>query len=92
MVAGLEVVNPRFFSRQPATWKDKKKHLFKPSYIDVRDHETTLFGSLLPGENIYYLLLRATFSYKGVIPPPEVEPMYMPWIRSTGEMRSFEVQ
>jgi uncharacterized protein YfaS (alpha-2-macroglobulin family) len=92
MVAGLEVVNPRFFSRQPAAWKGKKKHLFKPSYIDVRDHETTLFGSLLPGKNIYYLLLRATFSYKGVIPPPEVEPMYMPWIRSTGEMRSFEVQ
>ena len=92
MVAGLEVVNPRFFSRQPPTWGRKKKHLFKPAYIDVRDHETTLFGTLLPRENIYYLLVRATFSYKGVIPPPEVELMYRPWIRSTGDVLPFEVQ
>jgi uncharacterized protein YfaS (alpha-2-macroglobulin family) len=92
MVAGIEVVNSKPFTRRPPAWAGKKKHLLKPVYLNVRDRQTTLFGALPPGDTLYYLLVRATFSYKGVMPPPEAELMYQPWIHTTGDSITVEVK
>ncbi|MBW1659261.1 MAG: hypothetical protein JRJ48_02025 [Deltaproteobacteria bacterium] len=89
MVAGLEVVNERLFGKAFAA---KRKGVFNPRYVDVRDDEVRFFGDLPRGENHYFLLVRATFRYAGTMPPPRAEVMYRPWIYGIGKPVELRVK
>jgi uncharacterized protein YfaS (alpha-2-macroglobulin family) len=91
MVAGLEVVNKRLFGGGFPGWA-KRKGIFKPSYVDIRDEEVRFFGNLSKGKYHYYLLVRATFRYQGKMPPVRAELMYRPWIYSIGEPMELQVK
>ncbi len=89
MVAGLEVVNERLFGRASSA---RRKGLFDPRYVDVRDDEVRLFGDLPPGETHYFILVRATFRYEGIMPPARAEVMYRPWIYGIGKPAKLRVE
>ncbi len=89
MVAGLEVVNARLFGK---TLSARKKWIFNARYVDVRDSEVRFFGDLPRGESHYDLVVRATFRYAGVMPPPRAEVMYRPWIHGIGKSVDLQVK
>jgi uncharacterized protein YfaS (alpha-2-macroglobulin family) len=91
MVAGLEVINPRLYRHRDPSWA-RNQSIFKPRYVDVRDTEVRLFGSLPHGTYHAYLMMRATFRYTGQLPPLRAELMYQPWIYAIGTMKPLKIQ
>jgi len=84
--AGFEIENPRLGRGQVASWVDADQ-LWKPDYLDVRDHQLALFGRLEAGETrkVVYAL-RAVTAGQFTVPPVEAEAMYDPrlWARQAG--------
>jgi len=89
--AGLEVENPRLDTTEKLPWMEKND--LSPAYVDLRG-DRVLFFTALPDEeeHTHYALLRAVTPGAFQSPPPQVEAMYAPEIRASGELGKFEVE
>jgi len=79
--AGFEIENPRLSSENLPVWINKEK-LLSADYIDYRDDRISIFGSLSPGTNYVYYVVRATLQGQYFIPPSEAVVMYEPELKA----------
>ena len=89
--SGLEVENPRLQTTEQMPWlTDASEQL---DYLDLRDDRVLLFVSLPAGTwQTYYTLVRAVAPGSFRLPPVQVEAMYNPTLRATGERGTIEVK
>ncbi len=89
--SGLEVENPRLQSTEQLPWVTDAN--LTPRYMDLRDDRILLFADL-PADNwqTFYTLVRAVAPGQFRLPPVQVEAMYNPAIRATGERGKMEVK
>ncbi len=88
--SGLEVENPRLQSTEQLPWVTDAN--LQPRYMDLRDDRILLFTDL-PADSwqTFYTLVRAVAPGRFRLPPVQVEAMYNPAIRATGERGTMEV-
>jgi uncharacterized protein YfaS (alpha-2-macroglobulin family) len=89
--SGLEVENPRLQSTEQLPWVTDAN--LQPRYMDLRDDRILLFADL-PADTwqTFYTLVRAVAPGQFRLPPVQVEAMYNPAIRATGERGTMEVK
>jgi alpha-2-macroglobulin len=89
--SGLEVENPRLQSTEQLPWVTDAN--LQPRYMDLRDDRILLFVDL-PADTwqTFYTLVRAVAPGQFRLPPVQVEAMYNPAIRATGERGTMEVK
>jgi hypothetical protein len=89
--SGLEVENPRLQSTEQLPWVTDAN--LQPRYMDLRDDRILLFADL-PADSwqTFYTLVRAVAPGQFRLPPVQVEAMYNPAIRATGERGTMEVK
>jgi uncharacterized protein YfaS (alpha-2-macroglobulin family) len=89
--SGLEVENPRLQSTEQLPWVTDAN--LQPRYMDLRDDRILLFADL-PADSwqTFYTLVRAVAPGQFRLPPVQVEAMYNPAIRATGERGRMEVK
>lgn len=84
--AGFEIENPRLGRGQNIGWIDEES-LWKAEFLDVRDHQLAVFGTLERSEarKVVYAV-RAVTAGQFTLPPVEAEAMYDPrlWAREAG--------
>ena len=89
--SGLEVENPRLETTEQIPWVNDAN--LKPDYLDLRDDRILLFTDLPPDSwQTFYTLVRAVAPGSFRLPPVQVEAMYNPTLRATGERGSVEVK
>ena len=89
--SGLEVENPRLRTTEQMPWlNDASEQL---DYLDLRDDRVLLFVGLSANTwQTYYTLVRAVAPGSFRLPPVQVEAMYNPALRATGERGRIEVK
>jgi uncharacterized protein YfaS (alpha-2-macroglobulin family) len=88
--AGLEIENPRLATSEALPWTRSSLQI---DHLDVRDDRLLVFASLdRPKQRTYYALLRAVAPGSFRLPPIQVEAMYDPAIRFTGERGELQVR
>lgn len=89
--SGLEVENPRLSSTEQLPWVADAN--LQPEYMDLRDDRILLFADL-PADSwqTFYTLVRAVAPGQFRLPPVQVEAMYNPALRATGERGTMEVK
>jgi uncharacterized protein YfaS (alpha-2-macroglobulin family) len=89
--SGLEVENPRLQSTEQLPWVTDAN--LQPRYMDLRDDRILLFADL-PADSwqTFYTLVRAVAPGQFRLPPVQVEAMYNPAIRATGERGTMGVK
>jgi uncharacterized protein YfaS (alpha-2-macroglobulin family) len=89
--SGLEVENPRLQSTEQLPWVTDAN--LQPEYMDLRDDRILLFADL-PADTwqTFYTLVRAVAPGQFRLPPVQVEAMYNPALRATGERGTMEVK
>ncbi len=89
--SGLEVENPRLQSTEQLPWVNDAN--FQPEYMDLRDDRILLFADL-PADTwqTFYTLVRAVAPGQFRLPPVQVEAMYNPTLKATGERGTMEVK
>jgi len=89
--AGVEVENPRLKSSETLPWVTDAN--LDPTHLDLRDDRVLIFTDLPHNEwRTTYTLLRAVTPGTFRLPPVQVEAMYDPAIRATGERGMIEIQ
>jgi uncharacterized protein YfaS (alpha-2-macroglobulin family) len=89
--SGLEVENPRLQTTEQLPWVNDAN--FQPEYMDLRDDRILLFADLPPDTwQTFYTLVRAVAPGQFRLPPVQVEAMYNPALRATGERGTMEVK
>ncbi len=89
--SGLEVENPRLSSTEQLPWVTDAN--LQPRSMDLRDDRILLFVDL-PADSwqTFYTLVRAVAPGRFRLPPVQVEAMYNPALRATGERGTMEVK
>ncbi len=89
--SGLEVENPRLSTTEQLPWVNDAN--LQPDYMDLRDDRILLFTDL-PADSwqTFYTLVRAVAPGQFRLPPVQVEAMYNPALRATGERGRMEVK
>ena len=89
--SGLEVENPRLQTTEQLPWVTDAN--LQPAYMDLRDDRILLFADL-PADSwqTFYTLVRAVAPGRFRLPPVQVEAMYNPALRATGERGTMEVK
>jgi hypothetical protein len=89
--SGLEVENPRLQTTEQLPWVSDAN--LEPKYMDLRDDRILLFADL-PADSwqTFYTLVRAVAPGQFRLPPVQVEAMYNPALRATGERGTMEVK
>ncbi len=89
--SGLEVENPRLQTTEQLPWVADAN--LQPAYMDLRDDRILLFADL-PADSwqTFYTLVRAVSPGQFRLPPVQVEAMYNPSLRATGERGRMEVK
>jgi uncharacterized protein YfaS (alpha-2-macroglobulin family) len=89
--SGLEVENPRLQTTEQLPWVTDAN--LQPAYMDLRDDRILLFADL-PADSwqTFYTLVRAVSPGQFRLPPVQVEAMYNPALRATGERGRMEVK
>jgi len=89
--SGLEVENPRLQTTEQLPWVTDAN--LQPEYMDLRDDRILLFADL-PADTwqTFYTLVRAVAPGQFRLPPVQVEAMYNPALRATGERGTMEVR
>jgi uncharacterized protein YfaS (alpha-2-macroglobulin family) len=89
--SGLEVENPRLQTTEQLPWVTDAN--LQPAYMDLRDDRILLFADL-PADSwqTFYTLVRAVAPGQFRLPPVQVEAMYNPALRATGERGRMEVK
>lgn len=89
--SGLEVENPRLQTTEQLPWVSDAN--LEPKYMDLRDDRILLFADLPPDTwQTFYTLVRAVAPGQFRLPPVQVEAMYNPALRATGERGTMEVK
>jgi alpha-2-macroglobulin len=89
--SGLEVENPRLQTTEQLPWVTDAN--LQPAYMDLRDDRILLFADLPPDSwQTFYTLVRAVSPGQFRLPPVQVEAMYNPALRATGERGRMEVR
>jgi uncharacterized protein YfaS (alpha-2-macroglobulin family) len=89
--SGLEVENPRLQTTEQLPWVTDAN--LQPAYMDLRDDRILLFADLPPDSwQTFYTLVRAVSPGQFRLPPVQVEAMYNPAFRATGERGRMEVK
>lgn len=88
--SGLEVENPRLETTETLTWATRAR---QPRHLDLRDDRILVFTDLPANSWVhFYTLARAVSPGKFRLPPVQVEAMYDPALRATGERGEIEVK
>jgi uncharacterized protein YfaS (alpha-2-macroglobulin family) len=89
--SGLEVENPRLQTTEQLPWVTDAN--LQPAYMDLRDDRILLFADLPPDSwQTFYTLVRAVSPGRFRLPPVQVEAMYNPALKATGERGVMEVR
>lgn len=89
--AGFEVENPRLESSETLPWVRDAD--LTAEYVDVRDDRVLIFTRLGdPKWQTAYVLLRAVTPGSYRAPPTQVEAMYEPALRATGERGQIAIE
>ena len=89
--SGLEVENPRLQTTEQLPWVNDAN--LQAEYMDLRDDRILLFADLPPDSwQTFYTLVRAVAPGQFRLPPVQVEAMYNPALRATGERGTMEVK
>jgi uncharacterized protein YfaS (alpha-2-macroglobulin family) len=89
--AGFEIENPRLESSESLPWVGDAD--LTADHFDVRDDRALIFTRLPSAKwRTAYLVLRAVTPGVYRLPPVQVEAMYAPELRATGERGEFTVE
>jgi uncharacterized protein YfaS (alpha-2-macroglobulin family) len=88
--SGVEVENPRLATTERLAWAAPSGG--PPTFLDLRDDRILLFVELASNRwQTHYALLRAVTPGDFHLPPAQVEAMYNPALRATGERGRLRV-
>lgn len=90
LASGLEVENPRLETTEHMEWMDTKSP-FMSGHQDLRDDRILVFTSLNKNWTVRYSLLRAITPGIFTLPPVQVEAMYLPEVRASGELGTLHI-
>ena len=89
--SGLEVENPRLETTETLPWMGKAD--LELAYLDLRDDRILLFTDLSSNRwKTHYALVRAVTPGRFRLPPLQVEAMYNPALRASGEAGEIQIR